>query len=607
MRKKYFYFVLTLLFSTTILFGQKVTLTPLLVNGKGYTTGPINLESTPVSSVSLSVKVDSPGATGNDGTITVYYINPAALGGNVASGGNGGPLLFGGGKTATRNFVISLNWSNFNTSGGYVYAEYKNSAGVIYKSASLSVIKNATMGGGTLTPPADAPNPANIANSLCCNQTVRLGERPAPIVGSQYANPYKDYNYGINSSWSASGNSSIKLLSTENHTLNMDYITELKNFTVSRSLGYNNTVNLTNKSNTVTVTVVPSPIAENEISIDAGIDGNGFAEIINTNPKIIQGSQTYVNLNTLQDPFNIPKRTDTRADIERYEWEYGLTNNIYPIVNNWTTLPNENSVSLNSLNIPNLNSSEDNFYLIRRIAIYKNLKIASNSLKITLRTVRNNNTICCDQTLQISTSNVIESPSLITGATAISDKNQYLYYQWQSQSTATRLKPSGNWSNIKGATSKDYFPPPLQFVPNSGGRDGSETTIPTYNYRRIVESNIYNTEKSYSNEVNLTYKYPGRETSSSLTIYPNPATSTINIKNTNARSYTYGDPNLTNATVNIINIMGTIVNSNNFSIVDPSLITIDISTLITGTYFLNISGNSSDGIPYTKQFTFIKN
>ena len=92
-------------------------------------------------------------------------------------------MFFGGGRIATRSIVINLFWSDFLTSGGFIFAEYKNPAGTAYRSSNLAVIKNSTMNSGTtLNPPADAPNPTKIPNSLCCNQTVRLGERPQPIT-----------------------------------------------------------------------------------------------------------------------------------------------------------------------------------------------------------------------------------------------------------------------------------------------------------------------------------------------------------------------------------------------------------------------------------------
>lgn len=603
MKKKYLYYILLLLFNTTILFGQKVTLIPLVVNGKSYSSGPINLESTPTSSVSLNVKVDTPSATGNDGTITVYYYKSTALGGTVASGGNGGALLFGGGKTASRQFVISLNWSEFTTSGGYLYAEYKNATGLVYKSASIAITKNATIGGGTLNPPADAPNPANIANNLCCNQTIRLGEKPAPIVGSSYANPYANYNYGINSSWSANGNSTIKFLNTENHTLDIDYITELKNFTITRGLGYNNTLNSTNKSNTVTITVVPSPILTNLIQTNTPINSDGFAEISNLKGIAFYKSVSKVNLNILQNPFHVSQRGDNIVDVDSDKWEYAKINKDYnPYTPKyWIPIPES---QINNFNPSQFSETEDAYYIVRCIAIYKNITKVSNELKIMTRGIRHDNTICCDQTLKQLSTTEIEKPSLIIGSTPIfqntnipGDNLYYtISYQWQSQTVKSRGGAS-SWSNILGATTKDYLPSPLVSVINL--RTGTITAEKTYNYRRIATFNYqtivngnwaYSNESCYSNESNLDYS---KDEVSLLKIYPNPTSSILYIDSRHG---------LTNAKISITNIMGALVNSNNYSLINPNLISIDASNLVTGTYFITIQTQTR-----IFQLTFIKN
>ncbi|WP_229655055.1 hypothetical protein [Flavobacterium sp. LC2016-23] len=144
MRKNYIPLVFLLLLNISM-FGQKVTLTPTVVNGAGFSAGPINLASIPYSTISLGVKVEVPSnvAVGDQGTIKIYFSKGLALGGNVAIGGDGGALYFGGGKVATRNFVINLNWTDFLTAGGFIYAEYKS--GVSYNSSNFAVVKNATM------------------------------------------------------------------------------------------------------------------------------------------------------------------------------------------------------------------------------------------------------------------------------------------------------------------------------------------------------------------------------------------------------------------------------------------------------------------------------
>lgn len=205
MKKNYLYVILLLL-SNLLAIGQKVTLSPTLVNGAGYSGGSINLASVPTSTISLSVKVEIPAtaAVGDQGTIKIYFSKGNALGSNIATGGDGGALYFGGGKVATRSFTINLSWGDFLTSGGFIFAEYKS--GTSYVSSNIAVIKNSTVNTGTnLNPPADAPNPNKIVNTLCCNQTIRLGEKPGPVIGSQYLNPYKGLPYGIESSWVCNG------------------------------------------------------------------------------------------------------------------------------------------------------------------------------------------------------------------------------------------------------------------------------------------------------------------------------------------------------------------------------------------------------------------
>ncbi|WPO77241.1 hypothetical protein [Flavobacterium sp. KACC 22761] len=418
MRKNYFLCFLTLF--TTMLFGQTVTLTPTTVNGTNYSSGAINLASTPYSTIALGVKVEIPAnvAVGDDGTLKVYFSKGPALGAGVAIGGDGGLLYFGGAKVATKSFVINLNWTDFPTSGGYIFAEYKSTKA--YNSSSIAVIKNTTMTTGTtLNPPADAPNPTNITNTVCCNQTVRLGDKPAPIAGSNYLNPYKNEPYGISYSWSGDGNVSTPVLSFEQNTLNLDYVPTIGSFTIYRSLGYSYINDRPNKSNTATITVVPSPIISNEISIVDVPTTDNFIEIINTNPKSIVGgrSDNSVNLNILQAPFHVPQRGDNIVNVERYEWEYAKTNIALGGNKYWKTIEGENSPSLNFFNPSDITNNEDNYYLVRRVAVYQNIKRVSNSLKILLRTVRDNNNICCDQILDIPSAGIIESPNSFIGST----------------------------------------------------------------------------------------------------------------------------------------------------------------------------------------------
>jgi len=612
MRNNYIFLFIFLIFSSAMV-GQKVTLTPTVVNGASFSGGSINLASVPTSTISLAIKVEIPTnvAVGDNGTIKIFFSKGLALGGNVAIGGDGGTLYFGGGKVATKSFVINLNWTDFLTSGGFIYAEYKS--GVSYNSSNIAVIKNATMTSGTtLNPPADAPNPTKIVNTLCCNQTIRLGDKPAPITGSQYLNPYKEEPYGINSQWAAA-NGSILNLDDINRVLYLDYTTELKNITVYRKLGYKYGGEFPNKSNDVTITVVPSPITSNEISITNSPETDDFIEITNTNPKSIVGgrSNNLVNLNILANPLHIPQRGDNLVDIEKYEWEYTKTNFGLGGYKYWKTIEGENSPSLDFFNPSDIANNEDNYYLVRRIAIYQNIKRASNSLKILLRTVRNNNNICCDQILNIPSAGIIDSPNTFIGSTPFIDNTTIngtnltytLSYQWQSQSVINN-NVYGNWLDIPYSTSKDYLPEPLKFVANPRGSLIIQTT---YNYRRLatIKYQVINngqlvkgTTQSYSNEISLNIKSGKTYDSVTLIAYPNPASSIINIENKDS-SYI-----LSNTKISISNTMGTIVNSNNFSIISPNVVSMDVSNLTLGTYFINV--NTGSGLRANKQITFIK-
>ncbi|EJG02846.1 T9SS type A sorting domain-containing protein [Flavobacterium sp. F52] len=598
MKKNYLFLIATLMLST-LMFAQTVTLTPTAVNNTNVNSGPINLASLPNSTISLNIKVDIPSnvAVNDQGTITVYYSNLSTSNANVAAGGNGGNLYFGGGRTATRSMVINLYWSDFLTSGGFVFAEYKTPAGTVYRSSNLAVIKNSTMSSGTtLNPPADAPNPTKIVNTLCCNQTVRLGEKPQPITGSTFLNPYEGEPYGINSKWTFFG----KLIELDNitQTMSIDYTTQLGTFTVQRSLGYLYGHEFPNNSNKVTVTVIKSPFSENIISIDGPFDSNGFAETMTSNPKNIIGARVKINLTILQNPNQTEQRGDNVVNVDRYEWEYTKTNLI-----DWKIIQNENSEGLGNFTPNDLNLNEDNYYLVRRIAVYQNLKRVSNELKILVRTIRNNNTICCDQVLKISSPTQIESPEPLSGSSITSDPNivtihqNYITYQWQLQVNGSDIT-NNTWQNIAGATDKDYTPAqPLEILARRGF---SLTLKNSYKYRRIAEVTysgydqnnrwISGKSKSYSNEVSLI-----SSTYDTAKLYPNPASTTLNIESPTT--------DLTNGILKITNAMGINVNPNSFSILSPSLATIDISNLIQGIYFINIQISNS----YIIQLSFIKN
>ncbi|RZJ67857.1 MAG: T9SS type A sorting domain-containing protein, partial [Flavobacterium sp.] len=587
---------------TSLVIGQKVTLTPTVVNGANFAGGSINLGSTPTSTISLVAKVEIPAnvAVGDNGTIKVYFSKGLALGGNVATGGDAGTLYFGGGKVATKSFVINLNWTDFLTAGGFIYAEYKS--GVSYNSSNISVIKNSTMNDGTtLNPPADAPNPTKIVNTLCCNQTIRLGDKPAPITGSQYLNPYKGLPFGINSQWTSTTNGGPVRLDDINRILYFDYTTELKNIVVNRKLGYVYGGEFPNKSNDVVITVVPTPILRNTISAIAPINSEGFIELSSIKKLPIYGYESIVNLKVLQDPFYIIQPRDPGAVVDSYKWEYTKTIANLAGTRTWTTIPNENSPSLDFYDPSEKSSFEDNYYLVRRISSYQNINNASEPIKVLIRGIRYDNTICCDQTLKILSSTDSEKPQTIIGSTPIVDSSisdgtnfliQSIDYQWQVQSPELDSSP---WSDIPGATSKDYLP--TQALKIVRDRRGSYMFELSYKYRRVAKifyksfTNkwLYGTVSSFSNETSL----EGSAFGAFMQLYPNPTSSILNIECT---------VDVADAKLTISNVLGNIVNSNNFSIINSKLISVNVTNFPTGTYFITIENQNLGRV----QRTFIK-
>jgi len=603
MKKNYLFLIATLMLNA-LMFAQTVTLTPTAVNNTNVNSGPINLASMPNSTISLNVKVEIPSnvAVNDYGTLKIYYSNLSSTNANVAAGGDGGALFFGGGRTATRSIVINLYWSDFLTSGGFIYAEYKNTAGTAYRSSNLAVIKNSTMNSGTtLNPPVDAPDPTKIANTLCCNQTVRLGDKPQPISGSQFLNPYEKEPYGIKASWETKGNTSLNIKADFiNQTLNIDHITSPENFTVTRSLGYVYGNEYPNKSNPITITVVPSPILTNNITTNDTPNADGIYELSSVKALNLYGFTSMINLNMLQDPNHTQQRGDDVVRVDSYKWEY-KDDRINS--NPWITIPNENGSDINFSVPSEISNSEDINYLVRRIAIYKNVSRVSNEIKILVRALRFNNTICCDQILKIQSETSFENPKTIDGSIAetttpieegINFRVNYITYQWQNRSKENGY-PSSTWTNIPGATSKDYLP--SQTLTIVRDRRGKYSFAKSYIYRRIAYINysilkdklITKTALSYSNESSV----DGSTDQAFIQLYPNPTTSILNIETT---------VDISNSKVTISNITGNILNSNNFSIINPKLISIDVSNFITGTYFITIE-NQNLGLV---QRTFIK-
>lgn len=563
----------------------------LKVNGVVTTSNTINFNSSASVSVSLDVNLTTLNGTSNNlfGNLFLYF-KPINTENEVLVGFtsvtfvvNNPPFVTATNYTSMNSFSsVVLSASNFFATGGVFYAKYINNNNVNYLSTNISVI------GGTRT---STNPPTSQSNSICCNQTIRKGDKPSSISGSMLNTA------GVNVSWIKGSNTYVANYSTVNNNNNFvsDYLTENTSF--KRRISSSS--NITTDSNFITVTVVPNPIISNTITADASLIEEGVYELSDTEQIQFSGFSSQVNLNVLSNPFHTVLRSDPYVSVSDYQWQYKS-----PISDaKWTNITNATTSFLSGFSLSNLgNNNSNNFYLIRRIAKYQTISLVSNVLKVIVRKSSISNTICCNQTLSAISSGYT-SPSLIVGSVPVfsatdsgnsSDlRSSSFIYQWQ---TRTRSNP---WTNIVGANSKDYLPPNINY---------SGTTI---SYRRVVIFNVtywagyfgdtgvqnyYEaTYTTYSNTITISTprirsaRISSEEsikdnyiTNSEIVIYPNPAFSILNISNKN---------DFTNTNVKIFNTLGQEIKLD-FINLDKNSMSVDVSSLNTGLYYLHFEKKS---------------
>jgi hypothetical protein len=561
MKKKYFYYILFLLLNTTLLFGQKVTLTPLVVNGKSFTSGPLNLESTPISSVSLNVKVDSPAPPGDNGTINVYYLKANALGASIPSGGNGGTLLFGGGKTANRQFVISLNWNDFSTSGGYVYAEYKNATGVVYKSNNINIIKDGIT----------SPQPQPITKNKI--EIIPHGGTPLLPKYQNFINQNQQ-KWVINNSIPFEGLRNNKRLYTPGNS-------ELKEETTFKD----GTIHY---SEVITVYVVNFLSQFENLYVDNKINSNQYLSN-EENPNIITGNQaSETHLVRIPGTRNYNKVTNP---LNNYQWQtrikyplsWSYLNDQYFHLYGWKDIPGATQLDYTP---PKTDTGMEYRRLILENTLDKSeIRNSTSSNIVSIIPIINDDTkniICCDQTLT-TTRDVANT--IVGDYTFPSSFNQ-----WQISEDGL------NWEDIFGANNKDYLPSYIPYT-NDGGRRPDYNKSKIQYYRRAIMD--FTDNKHYtSNTVKVNFNVTSRSDTPTTILYPNPTTSLLNIESSTI--------NLVNAKISIANALGNIIIPNSLSVINSKLISLDVSNLITGTYYIIIESQNSRRTLKT-QLAFIKN
>lgn len=565
MRKNYVYFVLLLLLNISM-FGQKVTLTPTLVNGVAYSSGSINLGSLSTSSVSLSVKIEIPSnaSVGDQGTIKIYFSKGSALGSNVADNGDGGAIYIGGGNVATRSFSIKLYSGDFNVSGGYIYAEYKTYSGVTYKSSNISIKKNETSTTPT-TPTTPDPSDGYL-------QHIPYGGFPllpefntnfsnADNIESQVWVDENDLQYGSQ---------------TNNQIYNYTKLREKTTFTDGRSPIYSKGIaayptnfygsttlvdNKIESSQYLTNDEIPKTIIGNQATKTEVIPGTGGRR----NQSVTTNLTNYQWQSRIQSPLKWPWFNSY------YFAQYGWTDINGATEANYTPPKTSQGMEYRRLVLEEKSAPQTKY---RKSA-------ASNVVNIT--SLSNDSTkdiICCDQTVAED-----KLANRIVG-----DYQEFI--QWQIS------KDNVNWEDIFGANGRNYTPVRIQ---RGNGRrtylDEIDENKELF-YRRILFD--YEDIKYYtSNVIKIIFESRSSTTNNSIKIYPNPTISILNIENTRTT--------VTLSNITIMDQTGNTFEPSSYSIINSNLTQINVSNLPSGIYFLNMQVKAEGSTRgYSHQTTFIK-
>ncbi len=453
---------------------------------------------------------------------------------------------------------ITLSASSFFATGGVIYARYVNNNSSNYTSSNISVT------GGTRV--TTSPPPAT-GNTICCNQTIRYGDKPVITCSAITSLPP-----GVTMHWAkGSGFGGAPQTNYATDLLNSfdpDYMfqtTTFKRVLVSST---------STKSNDVTVTVVPTPISANTIMCNGSKLSEGVYESGELESLDFSGLGANFNLNVLADSSHAPVRSDSYESVSEYQWQYrsGYANSRWEDITNITGF-------VQPAGYP------DNFF-IRRIAKHQNIRNISNILQVYIRKASRSNTICCSQLLSVN-----QVPAIVTGSSAVystadggktnTPTNITVKYQWQSR---FRSSP---WTNISGANSQNYAAPEIT-SPNISVSYRRIARIDYYRPSEISSGLVTSFYETYSNVISLETSGGTRTKISTINndtqfkIYPNPTSSILNV---------VSDGNFENINIKTINTLGQEIKLSFVNLNDNS-ISVDISSLQRGVYYLSLEKDS---------------
>jgi len=536
-----------------------------MVNGTSVIGTSINLGSNTSTNIILNAEVTLPNAPNDNypGTINIYYKRNTSSSSVVAEGGYGGNLLFLGGTFSTRSFAITLSASQFDMTGGFLYAEYKTYSNLVYKSSNINVIKTTTPTGPS-NPPGGAPINLGNYEIVPYGGIPILPKLPEPWstsfasvsyswMKSESTQSINDPNNGIY--YPGTGIYRTTYLYIKQHEIHNDgtfadfYIAKF--LVATQLLYYQNLINPFIFYQSVSVS--------NSIHSTQYIPYGTIPETIIGEPASVrQPNGTIIPATIFKWQKRIVRPLPSHYDYETYIQSYG-----------WKDIP---SATQQNYSPPATTEVTEYRRLIVEVSEYDNPGTAASNIvtiyPISIERTSGFNQICCNQRI-----NAGQNAILIIGSTA----NTNYSYQWQKETIRNNMS---SWDNIPNIT-KDCLPVP-------SGRRQPESI----KYRRIVIDN--NTFKYYlSNVVNIEWQQFSQSKNipliqiedNAIALFPNPSNSVINIQSLE---------NLASFNIKILDPTGRVIFRKEATIdFTANIIELNIDNFPTGIYNLVLEDDSS--------------
>ncbi len=263
-----------LLLIVTVFLSQKIiSQTTVTINNMQYIDGTpisnggtIDIISRNTARVQFVIEVNNP--NGLQGSLKVFTKRSSSSSSSPSQQG-GTETIFNFNTFYTSSKDITLSASNFNSSGGSLYAEFETSSSIKYTSNNFPITVTAQ------------PDPAITNNTISGNQTITEGQTASTLTGSTPNGGNGSYSYQWQRRTTGSWNNISGANSRNYAPGSLTTTTEYRRIVSSGNAA-------SNTSNSVTVTVTPLPaIGNNSFSFD------GNNTLVGSTPTGGNGTYTY--------------------------------------------------------------------------------------------------------------------------------------------------------------------------------------------------------------------------------------------------------------------------------------------------------------------------